>query len=83
MPILKTGTSGNGLGPSDGSEDVSSSVKALANWLLMMLALTWGRYELHCLFSMGEMPLLSHFFSLMKDHSFFGLLSSPETRSSI
>ena len=30
----------------------------------------------------GEMPLLSHFFSLMKDHSFFGLLSSPETRSS-
>ena len=28
MPISKAGTSGNGLGPSDGREDASSSVKA-------------------------------------------------------
>ena len=40
VPILKAGTSGYGLGPSVGREDVSSSVKAPANWLLRMLALT-------------------------------------------
>ena len=82
MPISKAGTSGNGLGPSEGKVDVSSSVKALANWSLRMLALTWGSLWATPSFLNGEIPLLSHFFALTKDHSFFRLLSSPETRSS-
>ena len=80
MPISKAGTSGNG--PFEGRVDVSSSMKAQANGSLRMLALTWGSLWATPSFLNGDIPLLSHFFALTKDHSFFGLLSYPETRSS-
>ena len=82
MPISKAGTSGYGLGSSEGKVDESSSMKARANLSLKMLALTWGSLWVTPSFLNEDIPLLSHVFALTKDHRFFGSLSSPEKRSS-
>ena len=48
-----------------------------SGWLLWL----GGHYGwLHLSLSSREIPLLSHFLPLTKDHSFFGLLPSPVTR---